>query len=123
MTFEYTFDKMCISRKNERKVKMSRIHELNDAIDNVGEVGTKIGYADTLMSDLIQDYDGIDIEEMRKKVSWELPRIMTFLNIIFDYVSDSKHKINEIEKELSRICDEVKKEENFSPITNRDKVA
>jgi len=33
---------------------MSRIHELNNAIDNVGEVGMKIGYADTLIRDLIE---------------------------------------------------------------------
>ena len=123
MTSENFFDKMIILSKRKRKIKMSRIHELNNAIDNVGEVGMKIGYADTLIRDLIEEYDGRDLEKMRTKASWELPKIMTFLNIIFDYVSDSKLKINEIEKELSRICDEVKKEQKFSPITNRDKVA
>ena len=102
---------------------MSRVHELNDSIDNVAEVEIKITYADTLICELIQDYDGIDIEKMREKVSCELPRIMTFLNIIFDYVSDSKYKINEIEKELRRICDEVKKEDKFFPMTGGDKVA
>lgn len=102
---------------------MSRLHELLDTVDSVGEVETKIGYADTLIWDLLLDYDGIDLERMREKVSLELPKIMTFLNIVNDYILDSKEKLNEIIKELDRICDEVKKEEKVYDIANRDKAS
>ena len=123
MTFRNFSGNMYISNKNERKENMSRLHELLDTVDSVAGVETKIGYADTLIWDLLLDYDGIDLEKMREKVSVELPRIMTFLNIVNDYILDSKEKLNEIIKELNRICDEVKKEENFPGIVNRDKVA
>lgn len=102
---------------------MSRLHELLDTVDSVGEVETKIGYADTLIWDLLLDYDGIDLERMREKVSLELPKIMTFLNIVNDYILDSKEKLNEIIKELDHICDEVKKEEKVYDIANRDKAS
>lgn len=92
---------------------MSRVHQINGVIDSIGEVECKLDYAQTLVYDLIEDYGCTDLKEMRTKISWELPRVQAFLNIIFDYCYAAKAKSAEIMLELDKICDEIKTEEGF----------
>lgn len=88
---------------------MQILRQINDTIDNIGDIENKLNYTGVLVGNLLDDYDGIDLEEMRKKISWELPRVQAFLNIIFDYCHAAKEKSNETLVELDKLADEIKK--------------
>lgn len=98
---------------------MGRIHDINDAIDGISEVETKLNYLVMLVNDLLDDYDCRDLEEMRMKIFYELPRVQIFLNIISDYSYAAKMKSAKIVSALEKICDEIKAEEGF--ITSESK--
>lgn len=102
---------------------MSRVHQINNTIDSIGEVETNLDYAQTLVWELIEDYGYTDLEKMRTKISWELPRVQTFLNIILDYCYAAKVKSAEIMQELNKVCDEIKVEEGFVKSTKKKDAA
>lgn len=87
---------------------MSGVHQFNDVIDNMSEVETKLDYAHTLICELLNDYDVPDSAEIRARIAWELPRVQSFLNIIFEFCFAARKQTKEIQSELSQICDQIK---------------
>jgi hypothetical protein len=57
---------------------------------------------------------------IRKKISWELPKVQVQLNVIFDYCYSAKMKTTETILELEKICDDLKaEEEDTNKMTNK----
>lgn len=82
---------------------MTNLEELrlkNKFCDRLMDSELSIGKARVLVDDLIQDYNMRDQIKMGEKLQLEAPRVMAFLEIIFDYVVSTHEEIKAIEEEL-----------------------
>lgn len=82
---------------------MTNLEELklkNKFSERLVESELSIGKIRVLVDDLIQDYNMYDVEKMREKLRYEAPRVMAFLEIVFDYVVSTDEDIKSIQEEL-----------------------
>lgn len=87
---------------------MDYSHGLLEVLDEGVVLEIKVGHARELISHLLDEYNGCNLEDMRKKISWELPRVMQFLEMPSDYVFDIKIGIEKLNEEVERLFQEEK---------------
>lgn len=82
---------------------MTNSEELKNANNLSNELmksESDISKAKTMLGDLIQVYNLVDIKEAGEKLKYEAPRVMAFLEIAFDYVINVDNNIRTIQGEL-----------------------
>ena len=84
---------------------MTNLEELKNANNLSNELMKSeldISKAKTMLGDLIQDYNLVDIKEAGEKLKYEAARVMAFLDIAFDYVINVDNNIRTIRGEFEK---------------------
>ncbi|MBB2184773.1 hypothetical protein H0486_18110 [Lachnospiraceae bacterium MD1] len=77
----------------ELRMKNEFSEKLDNAEMNLDKVRTLVG-------DLLEEYNMYDPRKTAEKLQYEASRVMTYLEIVFDYVIDTHNDIAAIQEEL-----------------------
>lgn len=86
----------------ELRMKKKFLDKLDNSEINMGKVRTLVG-------DLLEEYNMYDPRKTAEKLQYEASRVMTYLDIVFDYVIDIDNDLRAIQKEfdikeLRKLC-------------------
>lgn len=84
---------------------MTNLEELritNNLSNELMKSELDISKAKTMLGDLIQDYNLVDIKEAGEKLKYEAERVMAFLEIAFDYVINVDNNIKAIQEDIGK---------------------
>lgn len=82
---------------------MTNLEELtmkNKFSERLTDLELDIAKARAIVADLIQDYNLTDAKRMGEKLQYEASRVVTFLEIVFDYIIGVDNDIKTIQAEL-----------------------
>lgn len=82
---------------------MTNLEELkikNEFSNKLMDAELSIHKARALVNDLVQEYSMRDTVKLGEKLQIEAPKVMAFLEIVFDYVISTHEEIKAIQEEL-----------------------
>lgn len=90
------------------------VRTMNNFADKLSDVEFDISKAIALVGELLEDYNVTDTLRMRDKLMFEAPRVMIFLEMVFDYVVKTHKEILKIQDDLTSHIDGLKEKERAS---------